>query len=116
LPCASVPSLARPLGRPRLLDVARDLLDELRFAGEGALVAQPLPQLDDEPLAVEVSLPVQEIRLDAAFRAAVVRVDADRDRRPALADCAGVDAVPRYEHRRVDAQVRGGEPERPASL
>ena len=43
------------------------------------LVAQPLPELDDEPLAVEVAVEVEQERLDPPLRAAVVRVRADRD-------------------------------------
>src|SRR4051794_16323563 len=45
--------LERPHGRARLGDVAGDLLDELLLAREGRLVAQPLPQLDDQPAAVQ---------------------------------------------------------------
>ena len=59
---------------------------------EGALVAQPLPQLDRESLPVEVAVEVEQVRLDAQRRAAVVRVDADRDRRPVPERGAGVDA------------------------
>ena len=52
---------------------------------------EPLPELDHEPVAVEVAVPVEQVRLDPPFGAAVVRVDADRDRRAPLADRARVD-------------------------
>ena len=56
-----------------------DLRDELVLAVERALVAEPAPELDDEPLAVEVCRVVEKERLDAPFAASVVRVRADRD-------------------------------------
>ena len=46
------------------------------------LVAKPLPQLDDEPPTVQVALEVEQVRLDPPLLSAVVRVEADRDRRP----------------------------------
>jgi hypothetical protein len=36
----------------RAADVGLDLFHELRLGGEGRLVPQPLPQLDDEPASV----------------------------------------------------------------
>src|SRR4051794_3390871 len=36
------------------VDVAADLLDQRRLVVEDPLVAQPLPELDEQPLAVEV--------------------------------------------------------------
>ena len=66
------------------LDVAGDLLHELGLAPERALVAQPLPELDAQRTAVEVALEVEQERLDPPLDAAVVRVDADRERRAVL--------------------------------
>ena len=48
---------------------------------EDLLVAEPLPQLDHEALAVQVAGEAEQERLDAQLVAAVVRVRADRDRR-----------------------------------
>ena len=45
-----------------------------------SLVAKALPELDDEPRAVEVAGEVEQVRLDTALVAAVVGVRADRDR------------------------------------
>ena len=67
-------------GATRRLDVRGDRVDQLRLAREGTLVAQPLPELDHEPPAVQVAVEVEQVRLDPQRRAAVVRVDADRDR------------------------------------
>src|SRR6266545_7598007 len=64
----------RRLGGLRFLDVAGDLGDELLLALEGALVAQASPKLEHEPLAVEVAFEVEEVRLDAPFAAAVMRI------------------------------------------
>src|SRR5437868_5126135 len=60
-------------------DVAGDLVDQVLLAREGSLVAQALPQLDDEPAPVQVALEVEQERLDPPFVAAVVRVRPDRD-------------------------------------
>ena len=76
----SVRLCQRPCGALGLLDVARDLSDELLLALEGPLVPQALPELDDQPPPVEVALEVEQERLDPPLVAAVVRVDADRDR------------------------------------
>ena len=47
---------------------------------EDRLVPQPLPELDDQPLAVEIAGVVEQIRLDPPLGAAVVGIRADRDR------------------------------------
>lgn len=44
---------------PRPLDVFGDLGDELLLALEGALVPEPLPQLDDQPPTVQVAREVE---------------------------------------------------------
>ena len=69
-----------------------------------------------EPLAVEVALVVEQVRLDPPLGAAVVRIDADRDRRAVV-------ARPRRRRCRRPAraapgrrEVRGREPERAAAL
>ena len=74
--------LRLPAGPPSSgrFDVAGDLVDQLLLALEHLLVAQPLPQLDDQPPAVEIALEVEQVRLDPPLLAAVVRVRADRDR------------------------------------
>src|SRR6185503_2943396 len=97
------------------LDVPRDLRDQLLLALERPLVAQALPQLEREPLAVEVAGEVEQERLDPPFAAAVVRVGADRDRRVVAVGGAGVDAVAGDEQARLRAQVRGRKPERAAA-
>src|SRR5437763_13593554 len=85
--------LGRATGRARAADVVREGGNEPGLGGEGSLFAQPFPQLDDEPRAVQVALEVEEIRLDASLRAAVVRVRADRDRRGTAERGAGVHPV-----------------------
>ena len=72
--------LCRPDGLSGRFDVAGDLVDQLLLGLEHLLVPQPFPQLDDDPLAVEVALEVEQVRLDPALLAAVVRIRADRDR------------------------------------
>src|SRR5690242_16596298 len=57
-------------------DVLGDLRDELRFRLESPFVPEAQPQLDDEPLAVEVALEVEQVRLDPPLFPAVVRIDA----------------------------------------
>ena len=84
-----------PDGGARRLDVAADLLDQRLLALEDLLVAQALPELDDEPLAVEVAVEVEQERLDAPLGAAVVRIRPDRDRRAMVERRARVDAVAR---------------------
>src|SRR5205814_54435 len=62
--------------------------------------------------AVEVALEVEEVRLDPALGAAVVRVDADRHRGALLSSRAGVDPERGNEQRGIRTQVRRGEAER----
>src|SRR5438874_12730962 len=88
---------------------------ELLFALECTLLAQALPQLDDEPLAVEVSFEVEQECLDPPFVAAVVRVDADRDGGSMLTDGTCVNAVRGNEELGVRAQIRGRKAERAAA-
>src|SRR3954452_21712887 len=59
-------------------DVPADLVDQLLLAPEDGLVPEPQPELDDEALAVEVAVEVEQERLDPPLAAAVVRVRADR--------------------------------------
>src|SRR4051794_3405553 len=108
--------LARGRRGARLLDVARDLLDQLGLAPEGALVPQPAPQLDDEARAVEVAGEVEQEGLDPALVAAVVRVDADRYRRSRAGRLARVDAVGGDEQVRRRVEVRRREAEAGASM
>src|SRR5688572_17968572 len=115
--CASARARsARTRRRPSRLDVAGDLVDERLLALECPLVAQPLPQLDDQPPAVQIALEIEQVRLDPAFLAAVVRVRADRDRGAVAERVARVDPVPRDEHGGVDGEVRGREAQRAAAL
>ena len=67
-------------GRPVASTSRGDRVDELRLRLEARLVAQALPELDDEPLPVEVAVEVEQERLDPPLGAAVVRIRADRDR------------------------------------
>ena len=55
-------------------------VDEFFERVEARLLPEPAPDLDDEPLAVEVAVEVEQVRLDAALDAVEVRVRADRDR------------------------------------
>src|SRR5215207_2088279 len=103
---------ARPRGGSRLVDVAPDLLDELRLARERALLAEVAPQLDDEPLAIEVATEVEQERFDPALAAPIVRVDTDRDRGAMLAHRACVDPERRHDQALRHGEVRGREPER----
>src|SRR5207245_2649996 len=98
----------------RLLDVSGDLVDQIALAFERALVAQAPPQLEHEPLAVEIAFEVEQERLHAPLLASVVRVRPDRDRRAGSMPEAGVDAVRRHDQARVDRQIRRREAERPA--
>ena len=66
--------------------------------------------------AVEVALEVEEVRLDAPLGAAVVRVRADGDRRPVAERRSRVDPEARHREKRVDGEIRGRIPERPAAL
>src|SRR5439155_24414094 len=104
---------ARPNGLPSGFHVEADLCHELVLRRERALVAESGPELDDEPLPVEVALEVEEERLDPPLLAAIVWVRSDRDRGAIAADRAGIDAVCGDEERRVHVEVGGGEAERP---
>src|SRR5206468_2778137 len=103
-------------GGPRLLDVARDLRDELGLVREGPLLAEAIPELDAQPFTIEVAFEVEQESFDPALGAAVVRVDADRDRGAFTACGSRVDAERRDEQRRVGPQIGGREPERAAAL
>ena len=72
--------LARPLGPLRRVHVTGDLVDQRLLAVEHLLVAEAPPQLDDQALAVEIAGEAEQEGLDPQLVAAVVRVDADRDR------------------------------------
>src|SRR4029453_13196712 len=67
---------SRPPPAPARPDIAGDLLDESRLALEHRLVAEPLPELDDEPSSVQVALEVEQVRLDPPPRPPRVRVRA----------------------------------------
>src|SRR3954471_7241757 len=103
---------ARRAGLPPCLDVLRNLGNEGGLALEGALLAQTLPQLEDQPVPVEVAIEVEQKRLDPALAPAVVRIRADRDGRTVLARRARVDPELGHEQLRVEAEVRGREAER----
>src|SRR4249919_1459884 len=97
-------------------DVAGDLLHEGVLALEDRLVPEALPQLDHEAPSVQVAVEVEEIRLDAPLRAAVVRVRADGDRGSVAEAESRVDPVPRAREVRLQAQVRRRVAERPSTL
>src|SRR5579884_4205063 len=107
---------ARPRRCPRRLHVPRDLLDELVLARERLLVAQPPPELDHEPLTVLIALPVEQEGLDPPLVAAVVGIDADRDRRADVRDRPRVDAVRRHCELRPHVEVGGREAEPRAAV
>src|SRR5919201_1455260 len=102
--------------RSRLLHVGCDLPDEVTLARKRLLVAKVLPQLDDEPLTVEVALEIEEVHLHAPFHAAVVRIHSDRHGRATAARRAGIDAMPRHEQLGRNVEVRGREAERSPAL
>src|SRR2546429_479719 len=106
----------RRSGLPSGFHVASDLLHELSLRRERALLAEPGPELEDEPLPVEVALEVEEERLHPALLAAVVRVRPDRDCGAVPVGGAGIDPVRGDEERRVHVEVGGGVAERPAAL
>src|SRR4029453_16120899 len=97
------------------LDIAPDLVDELLLRRERALLPKPLPELDHQPPAVEIAREIEENSLSSPLLAAVVRVDANRDRRPVLARPAGVDAVCGDEQIARHGQIRGRIAERSAA-
>ena len=65
------------------------------LALEDLLVTEARPELHDEPPAVQIAVEVQEVGLDPALGAAVVRVRPDRDRSAMLERLARVDPVAR---------------------
>src|SRR3954451_7082481 len=71
--------LGRPRYRAGLLDIAADLRDELGLRRDAPPPTRFPPHREQEPLAVEVAVEVEEVRLDPPLGAAVVRVDADGD-------------------------------------
>ena len=91
------------------LDVHGDLRDQLGLAPERRLVAKAIPELDDHPLPVEVAGEVEQERLDSPLGSAVVRVEADRDRRTMVERRTGIDPEGGNEQRVLDPQVRGRE-------
>src|SRR6266536_3045352 len=92
---SDLPRLHRGLGRPGRLHVPADLGDELLLPRKGSLVAEPLPELDEQTLTVEVARVVEQKGLDAPLEPAVMRIRADRDS-GAVAGCgARVNSVPR---------------------
>src|SRR5205085_358091 len=107
---------AGPDGRPRPPDVVVDRRDELRLGAEGRLVAEALPQLEDEALPVQVALEVEDERLDAPFGPAEVRIRPDRDRGAMTERRTGVDPELRHEQIPRHREVRGGEAERDTAL
>src|SRR4051794_1678597 len=108
--------LGRPRYRAGLLDIAADLRDELGLRRKGPLLTQVRPQLEHEPLAVEVAVEVEEVRLDPPLGAAVVRVHADGDGGAVAAREARVDPVRRHDEVRPERKVRGRVAERAAAL
>src|SRR4051812_37926691 len=106
---------ARRPGLTRCLDVLRNLGNEGGLALEGALLAQTLPQLEDQPVPVEVAVEVEQKRLDPALAPAVVRIRADRYGRTVLARRARVDPELGHEQLRVEAEIRRREAEGAAS-
>src|ERR1044072_8929576 len=93
------------------LDIRGYRLHELCLAGERALVAEAFPELDRQPLPVEVAVEIEQIRLDAKRRAAVVRVDADRARAAVAERLADVDPSRGQELIRIRLEVRRREAE-----
>src|SRR5213592_971047 len=106
----------RPLRETCRFDVLGDLTDEILLAVERALVAQPLPELDDQSLAVQVAVEVDQVRLDSPFGAAVMRIDADRDGSAVAARRACVDPVRGNEQVGRDVEIRRRIPECPTAL
>ena len=66
--------LRRPYRGARLLHVRRDLGDQRRLALECELVAEALPELDHEPVAIQVAVPVEQVGFDAPTCAAAIAV------------------------------------------
>src|SRR5262249_46322995 len=99
----------------RPLDIVTDRRHELLERVEAALLADRAPQLDDEPLVVEIAVEVEQVRLHPALDAVEVRIGADRDRSPTVARPARVHAVRRDEELVRDVEVCGREPELPSA-
>src|SRR5262249_42180570 len=106
----------RPGCGPRLLHVAGDLRDELVLALKGTFVPEPAPQLDHEPAPVEVTVEIEQVRLDPSLRAPAVRVYADRHGATGAERCAGVDPEPGDEQIRGDVEIRRRKSQRPTAL
>src|SRR3954452_5941388 len=92
--------------RARRVDVLSDLLHQRLLARKHRLLAEVGPQLDDEPLPVQVAFEVEQERLDPPFGAAVVRVYADRHGGAMPARGARVDPEARHEQVGIDVEVR----------
>jgi hypothetical protein len=75
------------------------------------LLADPAPELDHEPLSVQVAVEVEQVRLHPALDAVEVRVRSDGDSGPPPAARAGVDRVGRDEKafRHVEVRSRKAE-------
>ena len=113
--CGDAAATPGRVALPRLLDVAGDLLDERASLVEARSSRSRCQSSTTSRSPVEVAVEVEQVRLDAPLVAAVVRVRADRDRRPAAGRGAGVDAVRRHEQLAGDREVRGREAERAAA-
>ena len=101
---------------PCRFDVPRDLLDERFLRLEDGLVAQPFPELDHEPLAVEVAFVLEEVGLDPSLAAAVVWIRSDRDRGSVPTRRARVDPVLRASEVRLESEVCRRVSKGPAAL
>src|SRR5438270_2471660 len=106
-----VRGLAGPKGCPRPLDIVVDRGHELLERVEPALLADRAPQLNDQPLAVQIAVEIEQMRLDAPLDAVEMRVRPDRYRRAPVVRPARIDAIRRNEESFGDVQVRGGKPE-----
>src|SRR2546421_5154758 len=103
--------LAGPKSCSRPLDVVVNRGHELLERVEPALLADRAPQLNDQPLAVQIAVEIEQMRLDPPLDAVEMRVRPDRHRRAPVVRPARIDAVRRNEERFGDVQVRGGKPE-----
>src|SRR4029077_19142418 len=102
---------AGPGGAACLLDVVVDRSHEPLERVEPALLPDRRPDLDDEPLAVEVVVEVEQMGLDPTLDTVEVRVRANRDCRSMIAGPTGVDSVGRDEKVLRNVEVRRREPE-----
>src|SRR5207245_1012972 len=89
------------------LDVVTDRGHELLERIEAALLADRAPELDQEPLAVEVTVEVEQVRLDPAFDAVEVGARPDRHGGAPVTGPACIHAVGRDEQPLRDVEVRG---------